>query len=69
MPADREAIAKASLRCQGASEEVAACVTDAMRREFGADLFEARRLELSPEDQRRLATLTAECAEAETGAS
>jgi hypothetical protein len=61
---DREAIAEASLRCQGASPEVAACVTRAMRREFGDDVFAARRLELSPEDQQRLATLTTECAEA-----
>jgi len=59
--AGREAVAEASLRCQGASEAVAACVTDAVRREFGKDIFDATRLELSPDDQERLATLTAEC--------
>jgi hypothetical protein len=64
--AGREAVAEASLRCQGASEDVAACVTDAMRREFGQDVFEAARLELSPEDNQRLATVTAECADAGT---
>ena len=37
---DRERIAEAGLRCQGASAEVAACVTDAMRDEFGDAVFE-----------------------------
>ena len=62
--AGREAIAEASLRCQGASEEVAACVTDGMRREFGQDVFEAARLQLSAEDQQLLADVSAECVEA-----
>jgi hypothetical protein len=64
--AGREAIAEASLVCQGATEAVAACVTDAMRREFGQDVFEGTRLELAPEDQQRLAAVTAECAAADS---
>jgi hypothetical protein len=64
--AGREAVSEASLVCQGASEEAASCVTDAMRREFGQDVFEAASLQLSPEDKQRLATVTAACADAGT---
>ena len=63
----REQIAEAGLRCQGASGEVAACVTDAMREEFGDDVFESRTGPgLSADGQQRIGALITECS---TGAS
>jgi hypothetical protein len=35
-----------------------------MRREFGQDVFEATRLQLSAEDQQLLAAVSADCVEA-----
>lgn len=60
---DRERMAEASLQCQGASAEVASCVTDAMREEFGEDVFESRTGPgLSDEVRQRIEVLNAECA-------
>ena len=58
----REQIAEAGLRCQGASAEVAACVTDAMREEFGDDVFESRTGPgLSADGQQRIGALISDC--------
>ena len=59
---DRERIAQAGLRCQGASEEVAVCLTTGMRREFGEDVFAPRAgPELSDAQRTRVDEMRSEC--------
>ena len=59
---DRERIAEAGLRCRGMSAEVATCVTDSMRREFGKEVFAPRAgPQLSDEERQEVDAMSAKC--------
>jgi hypothetical protein len=54
---------EASFVCQGATPAVARCITDAMLKEFGRDIFESTRLELTlNQEQAALQEIRAACA-------
>lgn len=60
---DREQLAEAGMQCRGMSADVATCVTDSMKAEFGDDVFESRiGPQVSPDGQRQVAAMSAECA-------
>lgn len=61
---DRRHLAEASLECQGLTHAEAECTLNAMVAEFGVDLFDTERLELSTNQQAHLAELVADCANA-----
>ena len=62
---DRRFLTEASMVCQGAPEAVARCVVETMLNEFGADLFDAESLILTPDQQSRLEPIQFACLLAE----
>ena len=58
---DRRFLTEASMVCQGAPEAVARCVVETMLNEFGADLFDAESLILTPDQQSRLEPIQFAC--------
>lgn len=62
---DRRFLTEASMVCQGAPAAVARCIVETMLNEFGADLFDAESLILTPDQQSRIEPIQFACLLAE----